>query len=107
LDITSVVLFLSGKPKDYWVTVGDHDYSESDEIEEHQSDVERIWKHPYFVFETLVNDIGLIKMQKPVNLNYSSIRPACMPDSDYQISEGLSAVLVGWGTDDPDQVRST
>ena len=59
-------------------------------------EIERIYPHPGYDRKTLVNDIALLKLAKPVRFTPYA-RPVCL-DDDSNIREKYSTCFaVGWG----------
>lgn len=80
------------------VRVGEHSFY-VEEGTEGDAQVEDIFNHPYYIHSENKNDIALIKLKSPVNVNSQYIGTACMPeDADmpgfYQTTECFST---GWG----------
>ena len=55
--------------------------------------------HEAFDYETLFNDIALLKLQFPVDFasSHNKIAPVCLPQSNTNSYEGSDAIVTGWG----------
>ena len=49
-----------------------------------------------YVHQGFINDITMLRLQKPVNLN-DYVRPICLPNPGSEVNDGESCTLVGWG----------
>ena len=105
-------------PRNYIVTLGEHDDASSDGTEQ-RMDVEKIFNHPDFNSKTAVYDMALIKLTHPAQLRraylYSpgggDVGLACFPTiSDKLMTtfkpELTECVVSGWGTVDPEDEHS-
>lgn len=64
-----------------------------------ESDVVSVRVHPEFYAGTLVNDIAIMRIDKPIDFNQNPhISPACLPEpfTDYT---GSRCWTTGWGKD--------
>jgi len=84
------------KKEEIDVVLGEHDYSISGEetITKRVREVSEIIKHPNYSASTRNNDIALIKLSEPVDLNVYT--PACLP-KDGENFDGKNAWVYGWG----------
>ncbi|XP_069044036.1 uncharacterized protein [Lepisosteus oculatus] len=58
--------------------------------------VARIFPHPDFNYQTLNNDIALVRLRSPVSFT-SYIQPICLADSSSSFQTGTSCWVTGWG----------
>jgi len=65
--------------------------------------VEQIIEHPGFVFDTLINDIALLKLEVEVDLRMYT--PVCLPDPGSTYT-GKNAWVYGWGLQENGQYAS-
>ncbi|XP_060109869.1 chymotrypsin-like protease CTRL-1 [Heteronotia binoei] len=82
-------------PSLHVVVLGEYDRSSSAEPVQ----VKRISKaitHPSWDSRTLNNDITLLKLSSPVQLN-SRVSPVCLASATEVLPEGLKCVTTGWG----------
>lgn len=80
------------------VRVGEHSFY-VDEGSENNAVIQNLIIHPQYIHSQNKNDIALIKLTKPVNMNDKHVNTACMPVSSdmstfYQTSECFAT---GWG----------
>ncbi|ODM87661.1 Proclotting enzyme [Orchesella cincta] len=76
--------------------IGDHNiHSTSDGHHEVRS-VSRIVKHKRFSLQTFLNDIALLKLDRPVAFT-DRIRPICLPSGAKQIESDPQLLVAGWG----------
>ncbi|XP_074599949.1 chymotrypsinogen A-like [Brevipalpus obovatus] len=66
-------------------------------------DVAEMISHPGFNRKTLANDIALIRLAEPMDLN-DNVQPICLPQIDDDFS-GEIALVSGWGTIHPYSVK--
>ncbi|CAL8117614.1 unnamed protein product [Orchesella dallaii] len=80
------------------VWVHEEDFSTQTETEggTQKFGVERIIMHPYYSRKTIDNDIALIKLSDPVELD-GVIVPACLPANNDYSFDGVLATAAGWG----------
>ena len=80
------------------VRVGEHSFY-VDEGTENDAIVSQIFIHPQYVSSQNKNDIAMIKLSKPLDINGHYTRTACLPDTSdlpdfYKTSE---CYTTGWG----------
>ncbi|CAL8093696.1 unnamed protein product [Orchesella dallaii] len=76
--------------------IGDHNiHSTSDGHHEVRS-VSRIVKHKRFSLQTFLNDIALLKLDRPVAFT-DRIRPICLPSGTKDIESDPQLLVAGWG----------
>ena len=60
------------------------------------AEAEAIYEHYDFVRGSLVNDIALIRLKKPVKLDdFTNV--VCLPERDERVPSGTEAFVAGWG----------
>jgi len=52
--------------------------------------------HPAYNPDTTMNDIAIIKLEKPINFT-STVQPACLPAEDEVVADKAEATVAGWG----------
>ncbi|CAF4095081.1 unnamed protein product, partial [Rotaria sp. Silwood2] len=61
--------------------------------------IARIYKHPNYNPITYENDLTLIHLSSPLDMEHGNIKPICLPSGIVpQPSNNISMVAVGWGT---------
>jgi len=68
--------------------------------EEWQQDIytmKEVIPHPKFEWESVNNDIALIRLNKPVDVETVDIGFSCLPNRTYDATPGTECVAVGWG----------
>uniref|UniRef100_A0A3B5R5U0 chymotrypsin n=1 Tax=Xiphophorus maculatus TaxID=8083 RepID=A0A3B5R5U0_XIPMA len=65
-------------------------------IREHPGDFSRPGKHPQYNSFTINNDITLIKLSSPAQLNMR-VSPVCLAESSDNFPGGMMCVTSGWG----------
>ena len=55
----------------------------------------KIWPHPHYVAAFILNDIGLIKVDKDIVFG-EKVQPIALPDEHFDKSN-YTATLSGWG----------
>ena len=81
------------------VRLNEEDVSKNNENDEGYLEftVEKIMMHQNYSRRTIDNDIALLKLSKPVQLNEGGIiQPACLPANDIEL-DGQIATVAGWG----------
>jgi len=74
----------------YAVVYGTVKFTHSPHIE-----VEKVYDHPDYNKKTLINDITVLKLAKPLPFS-ASVAPACLPDVSLDYA-GKAALVSGWG----------
>ncbi|KAI2662588.1 Chymotrypsin A [Labeo rohita] len=77
------------------VVLGEHDRSSNSEAIQ-TINVGRAFKHPNYNSFTINNDILLIKLASPAQLN-SHVSPVCLAETTDDFPGGLKCVTSGWG----------
>ncbi|CAL4117149.1 unnamed protein product, partial [Meganyctiphanes norvegica] len=72
-----------------------NDKSDTEELPHQQSGVRRKIIHPDFDSYTYENDLALIELEDPFDLDIH-VQPICLPEKG-ELSSGLRAVVTGWG----------
>lgn len=81
-----------------YVRLGVLDYeSDQDDVEARQFEVAEIFIHPLYDSFQFLNDIGLLRLEKPIEFS-DYIRPACLTDVDTPVSDRF--VVSAWGQTD-------
>eukprot|EP00094_Tigriopus_californicus_P001976 TCALIF_01904-PA protein Name:"Similar to TMPRSS3 Transmembrane protease serine 3 (Homo sapiens)" AED:0.05 eAED:0.05 QI:200/0/0.5/1/1/1/2/0/275 len=83
-------------PKVWQVAVGEQNTVKLDGTEQ-LMEVEQIIEHPDYIYPKLLNDIAIIRIDKPVIWNKMA-QPVCLPDPLRRTAKGLG-YLAGWGYD--------
>lgn len=82
---------------DLKVRFGEWDVHREDEFYPHiEKFVHEIIVHPEFFPGNLINDIALIRVDSPVDLNNPHVAPICLPDP-YDNFVGQRCWVTGWG----------
>lgn len=77
------------------IRLGDHNlFSDSDQAEPQNFEIERLIIHPEYLASSRYNDIALIKINKNARFN-KFVRPACIWQTDNINS--TRAIATGWG----------
>ena len=94
---TNISFTTSPPPRGLSVRLGDYDVGTANEHSQYphyEVKVSRVVVHPHFNKATLANDVALLKLSQPINLQqYSHVTPACIPN-DKQLFTGQRCVLV-------------
>lgn len=77
------------------VRVGEHDLM-ADEGTEQESRVFESFIHPDYDPDTVNNDIALLQLRTPFDLN-EHVQPACLPTPGDQLPINARATILGWG----------
>lgn len=81
-------------PRLYTIRLGDHDRNKNEGTEEDIGAL-RVISHPNYNQPRLNNDIALIQLQRPANVNSTRIGVACLPDQDYVLPAGSNCYITG------------
>ncbi|CAM4948204.1 unnamed protein product [Rotaria socialis] len=78
------------------ITAGIHnrDLGDVDESSRQKLQVAKIFVHPDWNADTVINDIALLRLAEPANFN-EYVQPACLPGPDPKPDSEV--VLIGWG----------
>jgi len=82
-----------GAVSSYTVVVGDHDITAVEGTEQTRT-IERIVNHPSYTPSTFENDISLMKVSQPFQLN-ARVQPVALPSAHFIPTFNTTAV--GWG----------
>ncbi|PRD28468.1 UNVERIFIED_CONTAM: Clotting factor B [Trichonephila clavipes] len=84
-------------PRQMVVRLGEHHLLNSDGKGIHEHGVSALMPHPHFQRNGFYNDIGIVKLSRPVKFT-DYIQPVCLPSSQSSKSMvGSMATVVGWG----------
>ncbi|XP_066998945.1 venom protease [Anabrus simplex] len=81
---------------DIQVTLGEHDRSIRNESESTERRIKNGTRHDGFTLLTFNNDIAVLELDKPVDFG-SSIKPACLPQSNAVNYTNSVGIVTGWG----------
>lgn len=96
--VTAAHCTAGASPGDLKVAVGDTTFASSTEATSFILNITEINDHPDYNPNTQENDISVLKLAEPLDLNnYPNIKPACLPAEGASFS-GSTAVVSGWGT---------
>ncbi|XP_042869283.1 transmembrane protease serine 9-like [Penaeus japonicus] len=80
---------------EFQIILGEHDYTKVSRVYVRTADQVSI--HPSYNSQTKENNIAVIRLSSPVNLNADiPVKPVCLPDASDDFS-GRTAVATGWG----------
>ena len=80
-----------------FIRVGDTSLDTSNEAEAFTFSVSEIRQHPNYDPNNFANDICILKLAAAVPFTqYPNIKPACLPDKDFEMETGWTAIT-GWG----------
>ena len=77
------------------VVIGANDLTQLGQEVEVRS-IRRAILHEYFNNKTMINDIALLELDRPVHCSYY-IQLACVPDPSLRVSELTDCYVSGWG----------
>lgn len=80
-------------PGSLTVRVGEHN-TRLREGTEQDIRVSRVFAHPRFSFRTMMSDVALLKLSRPISFN-RYVQPVCMPTAPARV--GDSCYITGWG----------
>jgi len=83
-----------GAVSGYTVVAGDHDINNPNEGSEQTRTIEKIVNHPSYSPGTFENDISLMKVSTPFQLN-DRVQPVALPASHF--TPTIDTTAVGWG----------
>lgn len=78
------------------VTAGVHNRRNNEGETRQMRRVDQIFRHPDWNARTLANDLTILRLNKPVELN-RYVQPVCLPGPDPQINSDV--ILIGWGAE--------
>lgn len=76
----------------FWIQVY---YNTTEMLKGPSVQVDKIAVHPEFTWDTLANDIALLKLRSSISFD-SSVRPVCLPRHPLHLTN-RQAVVAGWG----------
>lgn len=93
--------------KNWKASLGEHDRRTDSEADHINIDISKIINHPEFGTGHVYNfDYSLVKMTKKVDFSiHPHIRPVCLPASDVNSYQGMTATATGWGITDVNSTR--
>ncbi|XP_035209906.1 proclotting enzyme-like isoform X2 [Stegodyphus dumicola] len=83
-------------PRQMVVRLGEHHLLNSDGKGIQEYGVASLKPHPQFQRNGFYNDIGLVKLSRPVKFT-DYIQPVCLPSKSMKSMVGVMATVVGWG----------
>ncbi|KAK7084684.1 hypothetical protein SK128_011918, partial [Halocaridina rubra] len=84
-----------------YIRLGEHDLRTLEKSETELT-IDKSIMHPDYNDDIYVNDIGLLKLSRPVKYtNY--MLPACLPDFNTEIPLYQKCYITGWGRDENGQ----
>nr|XP_054924322.1 uncharacterized protein LOC126526714 [Dermacentor andersoni] len=87
------------RPQDIKIRLGEWDVNREDEFYAHvEKQAAEVVVHPEFFPGNLNNDLALIRLDSPVDLNLPHIGAACLPELR-ETFEGHRCWVTGWGKD--------
>ncbi|XP_061196890.1 chymotrypsinogen A-like [Saccostrea echinata] len=84
-----------GRKRRVIVRVGEHEIN-VDNKNEMDMKLEKDFPHNNFDYETITNDIALLKLRKPEKISHM-VQYACLPEPSDELADGTSCFIVGWG----------
>jgi secreted trypsin-like serine protease len=81
---------------DIVITAGVHNRLSNETDTRQVRGVDRLYMHPDWEPSTMANDLALLRLDKPVELN-KYVQPACLPVAEPQTNANV--VLTGWGAE--------
>ncbi|XP_078659980.1 trypsin-1-like [Branchiostoma floridae x Branchiostoma belcheri] len=88
------------KPQTGWVAIlGEHNLYEN-EGREQTITVQDIIVHEDFAYDRVTNDIALIRLSRPANMN-DWVSPICLPEGGEKVEHNTICTAVGWGYTKP------
>lgn len=78
-----------------YIRAGENHFS-TDEGTEQEVAVSEILIHPEYNTTTVDNDIALLKLERPFEID-DFVSSICLPASDYQMNTNESGTILGWG----------
>ncbi|KAA0723395.1 Chymotrypsin A [Triplophysa tibetana] len=94
-DLWVVTAAHCGVTTSHRVVLGEHDRSSNSEAIQVMR-VGRVFRHPNYNSNTINNDITLIKLATPAQLN-SRVSPVCVAATADNFPGGMKCVTTGWG----------
>jgi len=79
------------------VVAGEHSFG--DEVgDEQRRGVNRTVRHPYFYPPTFENDVGLIRLDEPLDFGTGTVAPVTLPAVGQNTPAGTNVTIAGWGS---------
>ncbi|XP_063840093.1 trypsin 3A1-like [Scylla paramamosain] len=78
---------------------GSHNKTIQEEKGRQVRKIDSVWYHPSFQRHTYNNDLGIIKLDVPVEIT-KFVRPICLPSNSQETYEGSMGIVAGWGRTD-------
>ncbi|XP_050693131.1 trypsin II-P29-like [Eriocheir sinensis] len=79
------------------LTFGSYNKTLTNENSRQVRKIGSVWSHPDFNRRTFNNDVGLVKLNNPVEFT-KEVRPACIPDvANQETYAGMTGIVAGWG----------
>ncbi|XP_043937505.1 chymotrypsin-like protease CTRL-1 [Protopterus annectens] len=82
-------------PYSHFVILGEYDRSSNAEPVQ-VLNIARAITHPYWNPQTMNNDITLLRLASPAQIN-SRVSPVCLPNSNDVITSAITCITTGWG----------
>ncbi|XP_078577343.1 chymotrypsinogen B-like isoform X1 [Branchiostoma floridae x Branchiostoma japonicum] len=93
--------FRQPDPMVYEAYLGKHSIR-TEESYQQRIEIAEIILHEDFEPAAFRNDIALLRLAAPANLNHR-VSPACLPEDDVKVGPGSTCVITGWGdTEEPE-----
>ncbi|RWS27437.1 Serine proteinase stubble-like protein [Leptotrombidium deliense] len=84
-------------PSDLKVRLGEWDVHREDEFYPFvERFIDEIIIHPQFYGGNLINDVALLRLNSPVDLNIPTVAAACLPER-FEVFDGHRCWVTGWG----------
>lgn len=74
---------------------GEHNFGVDDGTEQEVA-VSEIFVHPEYDNYTVDNDIAVLKLERPLEMD-DYVSPVCLPSTDDQMATNRSGTILGWG----------
>lgn len=79
------------------MVAGEHSFG--DEVgDEQRRGVNRTVRHPYFYPPTFENDVGLIRLDEPLDFGTGTVAPVTLPAVGQNTPAGTNVTIAGWGS---------
>ncbi|CAF1017889.1 unnamed protein product [Adineta ricciae] len=86
-----------------FITAGIHNRQKNESDTRQQRQLDAIFRHPDWNNDTLENDLVILRLSAPVQLN-DYVRTACLPGPDPR--PNANVILIGWGSEHIDGLLS-
>ncbi|KAK7094269.1 hypothetical protein V1264_007913 [Littorina saxatilis] len=85
------------------IFIGEYNRTETNPTEKLSTRDYKIFMHPGYIHEYYFNDIAIVQLDTPIDLNkYRCITPLCLPSDDQTFPAGIDCVVAGWGVTEPE-----